>query len=56
MPATPKTSVAKQASSDCATHDEEARAQDARLAAMKQATIMMVVFEPIIVETLENRL
>jgi len=56
MPATQKTSVAKQASSDCATRNEEVRAQDARLAALKQATIMMVDDEPIIVETLENLL
>ena len=56
MPATQKTSVAKQGSSDCEIHDNEARAQDARFAALKQAIIMMVDDEPIIVETLENLL
>ena len=49
MPATQKTSAVQQGSSDSA-------AQDARLEALKQATIMMVDDEPIIVETLENLL
>jgi len=49
MPATQKTSAVQPGSSDSA-------AQDARLEALKQATIMMVDDEPIIVETLENLL
>ena len=57
MPATQKTSVTEQGSSDSASSDERAAAeQDALLAALKQATIMMVDDEPVIVETLENLL
>jgi diguanylate cyclase (GGDEF)-like protein len=57
MPATRKTSVTEQGSSDSASSDERAAAeQDALLAALKQATIMMVDDEPVIVETLENLL
>jgi diguanylate cyclase (GGDEF)-like protein len=56
MSATQKTSVAEQGSSDSASHDKQTIAQDAQLAALKQATIMMVDDEPIIVETLENLL
>ena len=49
MPVTEKTSAAERESSESAE-------QDARLEALKQATIMMVDDEPIIVETLENLL
>ena len=49
MPATQKNSAVQQGRNDSA-------AQDARLEALKQATIMMVDDEPIIVETLENLL
>ena len=57
MPATQKTSVTEQGSSDSASSDERAAAaQDALLAALKQATIMMVDDEPVIIETLENLL
>ena len=49
MPATQKTSAVQPGSS-------YSTAQDARLEALKQATIMMVDDEPIIVETLENLL
>ena len=56
MPATQTSSIAKHDDNTSASPDGKPSEQDAQLDALKQATIMMVDDEPIIVETLENLL
>jgi len=56
MPATQKQGVEEQDENNPASPDSKPSEQEAQLEALKQATIMMVDDEPIIVETLENLL
>ena len=56
MPATQKQGVEEQDENNPASPDSKPSEQETQLEALKQATIMMVDDEPIIVETLENLL
>ena len=56
MPVTQNRNVVERDSSDSAPLDNKATQQDGRLEELKQATIMMVDDEPIIIETLKNLL